>query len=566
MINVQRAAARPSAGIPPWVVVLAANLICVAYLWSYLGFDYTPVNDGWVGVVNFDGQQDRAGPLELADLSNERMVRSVPFRIWGKAGSNDFSVLIAQLMLVNVFTGLGLYLIISRFVSNRLYCAAASLLMMYYPFDGTMFWIGAFGVNFGFVLAIYSLVLLFRSIETRSIALYLPGLALLLASGRTYPGYLPLLASVLVLFLWIRRQEWRTWLGKAIVYWAVFFALLASFAKNAVTGSGREGSVAEFDVAGVLDGFAFAFQHAYVESVRRLFEVEVVSGGVVVAAIGVAAVLVYLGVTSHQDGNDAGQESSERQFRKVVLVLAVVAPLLLMAGYAPYAFTDIRIGTNRQMLFARLSVVMFYMAIIFWLVGAMIRNRARAALLTAVVSAVLLGMSLEAKSVLAKEYADASEVERIFLGDLAEAAPSFVGDPYILLYLEDDVVVNDKAVMLINRPQYLLSYLYGKRRMQVKAMTRYLWVKNDVQVVGDDLVIRNLRIKKDSVLALRYGLRSGLQVIDQLDVPAGRKYPGMTVEFSGQRYIDNRQPLSERQQWYVDERDRLVRARGIERP
>ena len=120
--------------------------------------------------------------------------------------------------------------------------------------------------------------------------------------------------------------------------------------------------------------------------------------------------------------------------------------------------------------------------------------------------------------------------------------------------------------MLINRPQYLLSHLYEERLMGVKAINRYLWAKNKVQVVGGDLIIRDIRINKDRILALRYGLRSGLKVVDLLDVPAGRKYPGMKVQFSGQRYIDKRQPLSERQQWYVEQRDRLVQARGIERP
>lgn len=146
--------------------------IIFGYLWYVLGINYTPVHDGWVSVSTYDGADSAKKMYNIFInvfllVDNNRWFRNIPYALVSQMPGRTI------LYAIYVMTGLGLYLVISKYLNGKMLLSVlASLFIIIYPYDGTLFWLGALGVNLGFLLCIYSLLFFILSVEKRS-AIYL---------------------------------------------------------------------------------------------------------------------------------------------------------------------------------------------------------------------------------------------------------------------------------------------------------------------------------------------------------------------------------------------------------
>jgi hypothetical protein len=238
---------------------------------------------------------------------------------------------------------------------------------------------------------------------------------------------------------------------------------------------------------------------------------------------------------------------------------------VLVAGYVPYAISDIRYGTDRQLLFARHGVVLLYVAILFWLVPLILRFARMVDITIIVLSAIILGLSVQSKAKLAEEYAAASRMERIFLGDLADCIPSIKGNPSVLLYFDDnDIVVNKKAAMLLNRPSYPVRYLYKRTDLDVTTTNPFYMKKFGAEIEGEFLIVRNSKMLINNTIVLSYSLSQGFKVLDSLQI-LSKTGDQLLQNIPSHVFIDKDADLTDRQKWFVDERDRLVELSGLRR-
>lgn len=538
------------------LVVLLLNVLIVGYFWTVLGKNYTPVNDGWASVSIFDFSASR-GTIRFPNWSDARAVRSIPFILASQFKGDGFIPINLLLVTINIFTGLGIFLVISRFFPNKvLFCAIASLFIMYFPYDGTMFWLGAFGVNLGYLLCIYALYFFICSIEDHSKTTFWVSVLLLLASGRTYPGYLPVQVLVLFLYLISIKDSWKTWWPKAGLFVAIWGVGFINFALHVSSGHGRESKVVNFELSEVLKGFGHAFKQLYVGMHAKLFEVHLAQLEPMVVVVTLLVAVAFYGIGRTMVG-ESDRVTDGKEYKKITLYLAIVAPLILIAGYLPFAVSDIRYGTDRQFLFARPGVVLFFMAILFWLSFSFIKHKKVAEIWIVVLSSVIIGLSIQAKTKLANEYRLVSQVERIFLGDVAEIIPRIVGNPYIFIYFEDnDAIVSKKIFVLLNHPGRLFGYLYDRPWLDAVGVNQLLVKRYKIKVHDNMLQIKDQNIPMERLLVIGYSLTRGARILDHLKIPVGKKGEEI-VQFSKQEIVHV--PLTSRQKWFVDERDRLLK-------
>lgn len=545
------------------LIVFLLNMLVIGYFWSVLGKNYTPVNDGWVNVSSFNTPDSR-DKIRFPKWSNARAVRGIPFILAAKFEGNGFTPINLFLVTINIFTGLGIFLVLDRFFPQKvLFTSISSLLIMFYPYDGTMFWLGAFGVNLGYLLCIYSLYYVIRSIDDFSNYKFWVAILLLLASGRTYPGYLPFQLLVFILYLFLIKGSWKAWWPKAALFIAVWGVGFVNFALNASSGHGREGKVVNFELSEVLKGFGHAFQQLYVGVHAKLWEIQPAQ----LEPMAIVVVLLVAGAL-YAFARTTVTESSiltvGKEYQKIILSLTVIAPLILIVGYFPYAVSDVRYGTDRQFLFARPGVVLFFVAILFWFLFSVVKRKRVTEILLVVLSSLLIGLSINAKTKIAHEYAIGSQVERIFLGDIAELMPRIEKNPYLLVYFENnDVIVNRKVLMLLNRPQYLFGYLYEQRGLDVVGANRFLLKRYNIKVHDNMVQIKGQNIPMERLLVIGYSLARGARILDQLKIPVGKKREEVVQLFKQEIQP---MPLTSRQQWFVDERDRLVKSLALREP
>jgi len=141
--------------------ILLLNIVLMGFLWSHLGSNYTPVNDGWFPATlydttiprhddtqAFDDCLNKQREIELSDRDGNnlffRIIRRIPYILSGLSGSDGFLILNSMLFSFGVLTGFGIFLVLLCFFPTKpLFSLVTSLLIMYFPIGGTLFWLGA---------------------------------------------------------------------------------------------------------------------------------------------------------------------------------------------------------------------------------------------------------------------------------------------------------------------------------------------------------------------------------------------------------------------------------------
>lgn len=532
----------------PAIPYIFINCIILFYLWSILGIEYTPVNDAWVSTYYAEFFQTKENWFQ-----NPRVFRMIPFWIASELSGEGFLTINVFLLTINLLTSVTIYQIINKvFNANAVFSAASALLIMYFPYDGTMFWLGAFGVNLGFLFALLSLYYFVSSVRSDSWFLLVISSLFLLASFRTYPGYIPFLLVITSLFLLFEKERWRRWWTKALVFvsaWLISFVLLLS---DITSASSRESKVADFSPLEVLHGFYHAFKHLYWGVLSKLISgVGGLEGLSLILILVVTVFFFYLIRGERELPNTV--KLGETFYKNILLHMLWIAPIIVFFGYAPYAVTELRFGVDRQFLFAKFGIAILLVSLIFWLCYKFIKSDKYRPVAILFASTLTIGSSVQFKAGIAEDYSYASKLERIFLGDLAESLPLIRPDVTLLIYFEDDVVLNKQSHMLINRPQYLVSYLYQQPSMQVVATNDYLWNRFTPKIKDESIFYRQHQLNLNNLLVLKYSSGSGFNIMRQLTMPTETN---STIELTTAPDIA-KSKVSDRQRWFIEQKNLL---------
>ena len=548
--------------------VIFINLIALTYLWSILGPNYTPVNDAWVQLTNLEvGHFSVRWFFEKALWADgDRVFQAIPYVFANIFGGDTLKILNVQLLFINLLTAVGIFFVLLQFFQKKyLFCTIASLLVMYYPGDGTMFWLGAFGVNLGLLFCVYSLLFFFRALEFRT---YLPlalSLLLLFASCRSYSGQIPFLISVLLVYLLLKRSDWKLWWWKAGIYFFVSAYFLASYAANALSGRGREGATASFDVSSIFTGFMYAVKNLYIGTLKNIYTIEYDHIAIVLVIIVFGFFLFYIIDKNNTRASSVHAGERGDSFQKYLTVLAIVSLLIAIAGYAPFSVSSVRFGTERQLLFARPGVVILYCAILFILFEQIGRKYHKIESIgKPLVLALILGLSVMSKGGIAAEYARDSEIQRIFLGDMAITMPEINENPSIVIYVETHEL-KIKFAMLLNRPEFPVRYLYMRNDLDVITISPFFLKRFGFEYDGEIFSTRGRRMLVNNLVVLKYSLDEGFEILDELKIQNNDDSKEVIIKSPADYFVEKRSRLTARQKWFVAERDRLIKKHGFVR-
>ena len=559
--------------------ILLLNIVLMGFLWSHLGSNYTPVNDGWFPATlydttiprhddtqAFDDCLNKQREIELSDRDGDnlfsRIIRRIPYILSGLSGSDGFLILNSMLFSFGVLTGFGIFLVLLCFFPTKpLFSLVTSLLIMYFPIGGTLFWLGAMGVNLGYLLCVYSTLFFFLSLQNNSMRTFAISLILLIACHRTYQGYIPLQAVVCGLYLLMNWRGWREWVVRSSVYVGVSVLGIIPSLLNLTQGSGREGRVADFSLVNIFDGFLVAFMNLFVFSFVELFS-EINPAFFSIALIAVIGFLVMYIVRQNALKQNTDFYHPTKGDFKGFLFLIFASIAIFIAGYGPYSVTEIRYGTDRHLLFARPAMVILSVYFLFWIVGLFCKNTRVRSLVLIVVGSILLCFSLQSKVGIADEYAIASKRERIFLGDLAETIESINDDQHcFIMYLEKGFIANKRMKIMLNRPRYPIRHLLQDFSVQAVAFTRWHTKQDDFEYSDTRLNLKNKEVFLGGAMFLWYSLETGFQNFESIEHLL-EKSPAIYSQ--GERGDTSSSAVfSQRRQWYIDERDRLVKEMGL---
>lgn len=173
---------RPGQEAGWFALMLAVAAALVGSFWFRVGLDIYPLDDGWT----FLGPD--AGRFAWDDFffGLHRVLRLVPYQFAAALEPDGFRLLNAQLIGLGALSMTGLFLLTRRLLGGRVLPAfLVAGLTILFPNDPTMFWLGAFGVNISYCLMVWASYVGVCAIDRRSLALALPGWAMLYAGART---------------------------------------------------------------------------------------------------------------------------------------------------------------------------------------------------------------------------------------------------------------------------------------------------------------------------------------------------------------------------------------------
>ncbi|SDY98771.1 hypothetical protein [Tindallia californiensis] len=561
-----------------YVAFFSLNTIIMIYFWHILGPNYTPLNDGWVMLTNLENggfSLDWFVKNIFSYGGDPRIFRRTPYVIAGLLNGNNILVLKSILFSVVLMQVWGVYLVIDKFFpDNKLFSSVASLLTMYYPYDGTMFWLGAFGVNIGFCLGVFSIFFFIRSTAKESKLQFIISIILLYISCRTYSGYLPGFAAVVFIYIIIQRSEWKKWWMKAVIYFTTLLAHIWMYISRALSGTGREGAVADTNLESLGEGFLNALYIVYVDWILELLRISNFKTEYFLIILCIIGMYFYFIYVNEEKDLLIKNENTYCYFdgskaKNITFVLFLISLVFLVSGYAPFAISDIRMGNERQLLFARSGAVILYSWIFIYYIRKLLSKQKKDTTCIAILAiSLIVSLAIQNKAAIANEYSTASEIQRIFLGDMADAAPEISKDTHLVIYLKDhSFIVNKQLSMLLNRPQFPIRHLYEDSQINATTISPFYLNRFDAKIKGDEtLYVRNKSININELAILYYDFEYGFKPLEKFSYQGGEKASSFTIDLPNENRLSYEDKyLTKRQKWFISERDRLVDKYGVSR-
>ena len=542
-------------------LVLAILVVSFPLVWT-LGYHYTPINDGWVQlyVIERGGNtvEDKLNKILSADIDS-RFFRSIPYMIQGLFQDPNLIVL-KLFMIVNfLMTFFGVYLLVGKLLTQRLHLQfLLSLIYMLFPFDGTAFWFGAFGVNLGLLFSVWSLYFIVVAIQKYSLSVLILGGAFGLVALLTYPGHIPIYFSILAVVFFRCASNFKMTLIFGgllgfILFWG-FVPLLAELFAN----EKRNANVASLDLRLIGKGYIQAFKTIFIRSPTEIAFVDFRYAAIGFSTSAIVTLLIFLGT----DNSDPGG-TTESIFKRLrlykffsdnIIGLFLICFGLFFAGYLPYAITDVRFGNERQLIYARVSFLFLIISTLWIFQRKYVIFSKPPRIFSSAVFFVFVGLFVQEKLKVAKSYHDQSQYVKNFLGKLPIIVPEVGDDQRLIVYFEDRQNMTGKSSMLFNRAQFPISYVYetGQKKINVTSL-------DDSKIRRTygraELLINNLEkiiiIDRSNDITLSYHSQNGFKPLTEIISKRGKT----TIHISGLPGIDNvaanLDGLTDRQKWYI---------------
>ena len=244
-------------------------------------------------------------------------------------------------------------------------------------------------------------------------------------------------------------------------------------------------------------------------------------------------------------------------FTNNLLGSALIILFLLFAGYLPYAISEMRFGNERQLLYVRTSVVFAAFIVVSALYRKLENPKKLPKSTTYILCFIATSLLIQEKMKVADNYRVQSEYVQNFLGEIAQKIPTINEDQKLFIHLENPEFLRKfkKAFVLINRPQYPLSFIYqvNARTLDVTTITGYklhqLKRNNEIQEGG---FAKFLGVNFEKDIFISYHSENGVTPAIQIEA----KWRKESFKLSNLPGLQNLTPASKepsgRQSWYIE--------------
>lgn len=421
--HVRRPAVRPAwqrVLLHPCLLFLLAALL----VWLPDGFDIGPVNDGWFQL---------GAPLFASEPT--RPFRTVPMFLGQLLSPGDFSgvqaVLLGMLTLHAVF----FYAIVRRILpGQRLAALACGFLALFHCADHSYFWLGALGLQFGFVTALASCVTAIDYLDQGKRRQLAATWILQLISVFTYPGFVLVMLGI-PMGAWLLRRVTgqRTVAGFLPRITIVLAAGIVFYLCMLHLGVGRNAQAADVQLVRAVQGFAWAGA----QLVRSIPSMVIGLQPIQLILAAVLALLTYP-MALHLGKDDAGEPLAEPITWRYLSVLLAGLLALALVSYLPYAISKVRFTADRSLLAAGMFAYSALVILLLHLARRYLR-RELLALIPALLAGYTVLVGFQQRAVWLVPY----RAEERFLAKIAEVVPRPYSGTTIIMRVTDPAQMHE---------------------------------------------------------------------------------------------------------------------------
>lgn len=510
----------------PALIALAFAAMVVSAFWLHTGLDMYPLDDGWAIFAS-----PQTGHFSWIDflLSNRRQLRKLPYLAAMALERDGFVTINVILAGIDILTWLGLFVVLYHvFRKKRIEAFVASALIMLFPNDPTMFWLGAFGVNMSYLLVIWSIALACMAIDRNKPLLQLPALLLFFLGVKTYAGFV-VLPPIILAYLLLRERPpcpIRTLL-RLLIPLAVIVAIAAApvFLAEPIQ-RGRDSRVASLDPALILKGFgrmlenlAYGWSGEFFLPSAWMLPYAVCFGLLVATAMWLLAKRRGRIVTS-RPGTEAVDVRAAMLFVGMCVAVIVI-------GYLPFSLSSIRFNPDRALMGARIGYACLLVAAASY-AARRLSSRNAMWLVAAAGGALVVLFAVNKLSVFDERYRR-SLYQRVFMADLAVAVPCASSRWPLVIHTKPNEFTAQKGGQFLNlRPHFAFRVIYAKNRLQVFTLNPWMLARFAKRVDQDHIRVGR-RVVGPGAVIFEYSFKDGLRYLPNLTVNAGRSPDATTL-------------------------------------
>ena len=523
--------------------------ICL-YLFFVLGINYTPINDSWVFLF-YQDQNSFTLPAFWRDIKNSginpRVFSRMPYLITTYMDDEGFVGLKTIMLSLSIASATGVYLLAATiFHTKRVFAVLCALTYFFFSIDGTLFWLGAFGVNISMCAMIYSLYFFKAALVKGSYFRLFLSCILIMVAFSSYVGaiiFVPVFIGFISL-IWVRL--WKKKLIYFIVFGAAFIVGNIPMIQQYLDRKGRVSAVADYSLQNVIEQFNEALSFLFVKVPVSLINPNL---GFILPTLffGVICYFLCLRVSRMNDG--AKTSAMEARFSTRDLIVAIFIGLaLIIAGFVPYSFSEVRIEGERTLLYARAGFVFLTLACIAYIIGLLVKDNEKYKKTLACVGSIIFALMLQDKAQVAQSYNHESKQVRAFMADLLELVPSVEKDTDFLIFVESGEFTG-KGQMVLNRPSFILRYLYENPKIDAVTTSDFYLKRYPVEKGQETLKTRGVTLNSKNLISVKYARESGFTPLNELTVKVPNSDKENYIELPGVK-ASKSEPYTKRQNWF----------------
>ena len=497
------------------VLVFAAAVVCG--FWWHTGLDMYPLDDGWAG---FAAPQHFSWTDFL--FSNRRELRKVPFIIAQALEQDGFTTINTILIGIDILIWTGLFVVLYHVFRKRpLEAFIASALVMLFPNDPTMFWLGAFGVNSSYLLLLWSTAFSFLAIDRNKPSLHVPALLLFFFGVKTYAGFIAL-PPILVAYLLLRDRPQHP-IRRLLKYLTPHALILAIAVAPVLFGApsegGRDSRVASFDPALALKGYGKMLENLGYGWADKFFTPAAwMLPYAVYFGLLVAAAMLLLARHRRTGANPITAESTD--LRATVIFVGMCVAVIVF-GYLPFSVSQIRFNADRALMASRIGFVCLLVAAASH-AARRFSPRPLMPLVAVAAGTVVVVFAVNKLSVFDERH-ERSMYQRVLLSDLAATMPCARSKWPVLLHTAPREFTQRRGgQFLALRPELALRTLYAKRNLKVFTLNDWTMSARPTSGIDRDHVRFGKNVLGPGSVIFQYSFKDGLRPLPNLTIHAGQ--------------------------------------------